>query len=88
VNLQSSQQEHPSQSDLASSIDLEFPDHGQWQAKNDKITNKGKHSIGHSDGDESIWNAISRLCLVPEVGYWSALKQVAQECGDSPRCRE
>jgi hypothetical protein len=84
VCLQSSEQEHANQSELAFLVDLKLPYHWQWEAENGEIANEREDTVGHANGNQSIRNAGSWLVLVPEVRYRSTLEHVTKECGDGP----
>ncbi len=55
---------------------MQCPDHGDWECEDDEITNKGKHTVGQADYDQSVGDAVAWLCLVPEVGDGGALEDV------------
>jgi hypothetical protein len=74
-----SNQEDGIQSYFSPEVDLQCPDHRDWQRQNDKVTDEGEDAVCHSDRDECVRDAVTWLCLVPEEGDGCALEDVGGE---------
>jgi hypothetical protein len=84
----SSEQEHCTQSQLSSCIDLKFPYHGNGKSKYDQVSNERKDSVRHANHNKCIGNAMPRLSFVPEIRDRGALKNVTRKSSNCPQGSE
>ena len=85
-HLQTTKHKNTNQSNLASKIDMQLPNHRNWQAEDHNISEERQGSVD-SAADSLVFTLSVWGCLVVEEGNWVANVEVDDESGNSPADR-